>query len=126
MARLDIAWLVADPDFADRFDVIRTTTEVEATGRAYVTSGIFDNIVGVVSPGGSALSRSAEGERVGGDITIYTAFRLQLGSVGTTADKVRWPVGGGDIYTVRAINDWGGGFVEATCEVFAPEPAAPF
>ncbi len=118
MPLLDVSDIVTDPDFADTFDVIRTTVGVGSGGRNEVTATqTFPGVVGTVTQNaGVALQRLAEGERTTSIISVLTPFRLTDGAGPLGADQVVWS---GRTYTVMNVSDWsrfGAGFVRALCE----------
>ena len=124
---LDLSDIVTDPDFADTFDVIRTTITQGDDGRAYPIEVPTLGVVGVVTQGaGDELKREAVGERVEGNITIHTTFPLQPGEQGKTADIVIWPAGSQNRYAVMVTSDYQrvGGFVAAQCSRLAIVPPA--
>ena len=115
---LDMSDIVSDPDFADTFDVIRTSVVTSNDGRGHPVEVPMPGIIGTVTQGpGDELVRERDGERIRGDIMIHTTFRLQDGEAGKTADIVVWPAGSQERYTVTLTSDYSrlGGFVAAAC-----------
>jgi len=124
---LDMSDIVNDADFADTFQVIRTTVAVGNDGRGAANAANPVTAIGVVTQGrGDELVRERDGERIQGDILIHTTFRLQDGEAGKTADIVVWPAGSGDRYTVTQTSDYSrlGGFVAAICTRLTIIPVA--
>ena len=113
MPLLDVSDVLADPDFATVFDVLRNATAT-SQGKTVLTPTTFSNIIGVVTPATSnELQRMPDTERMAGSITIRTVFRLTSGDAENTADIITWR---GRQYTVESLQDWsefGAGYVEA-------------
>lgn len=118
MALLDVTEVLLDPDFIDMGIVCeRNVQTVGSNGRAVNTPTeiIFCGVV--TSDSGDILERIQAAERIKGSITIHTKFSLNDGSVGFSADIVRWQ---GRRYTVSNVNDYshfGPGFVCASCDL---------
>lgn len=125
--RLDVTDVLRDPAFKDVIDVIRNTSVVDDHGFNVVTPKTYRNVSAVVTQaGGDVLRRQIAGERIEGNISVYTMFRLTDGrdfaNNDLTADIVIYD---GNKYTVTSVKDysrWGQGFVAATCELLPLQP----
>ena len=117
MASIDITELLDDPDFSDTFFLRRQHQNIDSSGLAHnaETSVACD---GVCFPGeGNKLIRTRDGDRVESDMTIVTRTILRAGRGGEPADNVEWM---GQRYVVTLVEDyanWGGGFVQARCNL---------
>ena len=117
MASIDITELLDDPDFSDTFFLRRQHQNIDSSGLAHnaETSVACD---GVCFPGGgNKLIRTRDGDRVEADMTIVTRTILHDGRGGEPADNVEWM---GLRYVVTLVEDyanWGGGFVQARCNL---------
>lgn len=117
MASIDITELLDDPDFSDTFFLRRQHQTIDSSGLAHntETSVACD---GVCFPGGgNKLIRTRDGDRVEADMTIVTRTILHDGRGGEPADNVEWM---GKRYVVTLVEDyanWGGGFVQARCNL---------
>ncbi len=125
--RLDVTSVLANPAFADVIDVIRNVSVVDDHGYNTITPRTIKDVSAVVTQaGGDILRRQVAGEHIEGNISVYTRFHLTDGRDATrdlTADIV---VYAGNKYTVANVKDysrWGGGWVNATCELLPLEPA---
>lgn len=117
MAFLDVSDILTDPDFVDKLQVERNAQSVSAAGLGSVTPAISPFYGVVTNASGEAMTRNAEGERVGGTIIIHTKFRLIAGDEVNVADVVQWQ---GRRYTVKAVDpyvNFGQGFSAATCDL---------
>lgn len=113
---IDVSEILDDPEFALVFAVQRANVSIDDHGRSVIAPVAPFTAVGSVQPEGGELVLTAEGTRVSRWILVVTTTRLQLATETTAADKVLW---GGQLYTVRSIDDWsayGVGFVEARAE----------
>jgi len=117
MALIDVTELLDDPDFSDTFFLRRQHQNIDSSGLAHnaETSVACD---GVCFPGGgNKLIRTRDGDRVESDMTIVTRTILHDGRGGVPADCVEWM---GQRYVVTLVEDyanWGGGFVQARCNL---------
>jgi galactose-6-phosphate isomerase len=120
---LDITDILADPDFADKFNVTRYTQTITSGGMATNTPAVIYNVSGVVTANDNIeLLKMPDGELLSGSITIITKFRLTDGSGALDADVVTWH---GRTYQVKTIGDWSGwgaGFIEAVCTLNVVSP----
>lgn len=117
MAFLDVDDILTDPDFADTLVCERNSQAVGNDGLAVLVTR-KQSFTGIVtSNSGDILDRLTGGERIRGSITVHTAYRLQDGSSGYTADIIEWRC---KRYTVSQVNDYshfGRGFVAANCDL---------
>jgi hypothetical protein len=91
---------------------------VDAPGYYYASGSVQP------SPGRDLL-QLPETERAGVFITVVTTFRLFPLTATTAPDQVVWQ---GKNYRVKHVNDWsewGGGFVNAICELTDVIPDGP-
>jgi galactose-6-phosphate isomerase len=117
MALIDVSEILSDPDFADVLICERIAQTVGEDGIAVNTPSLFTFVGVVTNDAGDQLDRGGGGERMTGNITVHSAFRLQQGAPGFTADIVRFK---GRRYTVSQVGDYshmGAGFVAATCDL---------
>lgn len=117
MPLLDVSEVIADPDFSDDLQVIRSFRSVDNTGRTVDTPGFYDTYGSVQPAPQASLVQIPEAERSGSYISVVTPFRLIPLTDSTSPDQVVWQ---GRSYRVRMLRDWstyGTGFVEAICEL---------
>lgn len=118
MALLDVTDILLDPDFMNTGLVCeRIAQTVNDDGMGVNTTTLMPFAAVVTNDAGDILERIAVGERIKGNITIHTKFRLQDGADGLTADIVQWR---GRRFTVTNVSDWshfGRGFVAASCDI---------
>lgn len=123
MPNLDVSDLLTDPDFADKFDVLRTTESVSSGGMVQQSVQTISSVIGVVTPmSDRELSRLPDAERLTGQVMVYTKFRLSDGEGNRTADIVRWA---DEEYTVVSTDNYsrfGAGFIAARCVL---KPVSP-
>jgi hypothetical protein len=104
---LNVAEVVADPEFALALVCLRRTQTVGADGTARVTWRRIAFTGVITADDGTILDIIAEDTRTTGAITIHTTFALQ------DADHVAW---GGTEYIVDRRYDYSPyGFVRAHC-----------
>lgn len=128
MALIDVTQLLYDPDLIDIFSVISSTAVVNSAGVMVITQGSPVPARGVVIPGRSNMRRLDDGTRVEAYIDIYTTYRLNGGTKAddansAPADIVIWQ---SRKYTVAAVEHWedfGAGFVHASCDLLPLNPA---
>lgn len=127
MPDLDVTEVLSDPDFVDTFTIVSTARSmasgvpVDAPAPPVLASG-------VVIPGKSNLRRADDGARLDAYIDIYTQAALTNGyktddTLSQLADVVTWR---NRSYTVMVIEDWsnyGSGFIKASCDLLALNPA---
>lgn len=116
MARLDVSHLMTDPDFMDRFTVIKMTQTL-VKGRAVNTETATQARGVVMANDGLKLARNMDGSLVSGAITIHTRTKLVSGVAGQDADEIEW---NGQRYTVSMVADfsnWGRGFYSTVCQL---------
>lgn len=117
MALLDVSQILADPDFATSFDVLRNAETVDLTGMRQVVQAGFVGQSGVVVPVRVDIVRFPDSARMMGSIKIYTQFMLIVESPGYAADIINFA---GKSYMVASIEDWsqfGAGYFCATCQL---------
>lgn len=116
MALLDVSEVLSDPDFMDSgLTCYRRTQAVGANGMATNAETPYTFSAVVTSASGFELNREPDGEFIKGLIAVHTAFRLQDGADGLTADEILWQ---GKRYTVEKIDNYahfGRGFISAIC-----------
>ena len=117
MPYLDVSSILLDPDFADRFTVIRRIETVGQTGRSSTSNQTFPNIVGVITAADPTdLERREDFQSTPRLISIVTKFKLQGEVKGRQPDLVSWI---GDNFLVKKIDIYtrfGTGFIQAICE----------
>lgn len=115
MARLDVNDVLTDPDFMDGGLICYRKAQIIGDDGIAVINETPSLFSAVVTSGGGDVRRNDVGEIETGSITVHTAFKLQAGADGYTADEILWS---GQRWTVEKINNYtnfGRGFVEATC-----------
>lgn len=116
MATLDVSEILADSDFVDDFQVVRSQRSVNAQGLTVDTPGVYFTFGNVQPTPDSTLRRLPEAERIGDFMTVVTQFQLRALTSTTAPDQVVW---NGRNYRVMVVNDWsnyGRGFVQAVCK----------
>lgn len=126
MARIDVSFLLDDPDFIDDFVVNRFRHTVDVNGRVIaVPIGAVTTHGSVQAAGGRTMTLMPDLTTVNGTIDIWTKYRLEVSSDTTLADIVTWQ---GRHYKVMSVQPWtnyGFGFIHASCtmlEFLAPPP----
>lgn len=123
MGRLDVTDIVLDPDFvvpaSDPLAPLctRNVETVGDNGRSIVTGTTTPFSATVLNDRGKRVQRTPDGERVPGNIVVFSKFRLIAGDDNHTADIVTWD---GRTYTVveaKSYSHFGRGFVRAVCEL---------
>lgn len=115
MANLDVTELLADPDMANDFVVVRTGVVMSASGEAIETPQQFYTY-GVVGPAsGQTLQLLPDEARTTASIRVITPFRLVPATDTTEADMILWDQRYWRVTLLSPFNNWGEGFVDATC-----------
>lgn len=111
---IDVSELMTDPDFVQPVTIMRRTDTVGTDGLTIVLETAFPGVLASVQPaGGDTLALLPEALRVGGVLSIWTAFSLRQASGTALSDEVIWR---GARYVVMTLTDWGlpqNGFYEA-------------
>lgn len=112
---MNLAGVLANPDFVSQFLCTRQTQSVDNGGLA-TNAPSYQVFYGVVAGApGLSLKREAEGARIAGSIQIFTTFCLRDGRSGSDADLVTWC---GRQYTVVRVQDYTAyGFVAADLDL---------
>lgn len=100
----NVRGLMADPDLAWPFDIVRRTESL-VKGRAVISTQ-EEHAMGVVQPATPReLERLPEADRVKSTLVVFTASPLFVDddSSGKAADGIRWQ---GELYTVSAVENW--------------------
>lgn len=112
---INVAELLADPDFVEEVAVLRRTMPVGSTGRGSLVE-TADTIVGSVQDGTDpeTLAKLPEAARWSDVVTVYTADRLEAEAVGGYGDVV---LVDGRRYLVKLIDEnfRRFGYVRAVC-----------
>lgn len=129
MPTLDLSFLTADSLIAgDPFNVNRRAESIDDNGRTVIATTVISAVGAVYPTPPNDLVRTTDAGYANKSITVVTSFDLRMTSTGFQPDQVEWPVGSGDLYVVRMLNDYsryGTGFVEAQCEAVGAQQMAP-
>lgn len=121
MARIDVSFLLTDPDFCDYVTLIRRASTINEYGEHVITETSSTIMAVVQSPNNEELERVAEGARWTDYIDVYYKGRLTAESPGGYADIIVW---NGRRYQVFQVNEdfinWGLGFTKALCKIEEP------
>lgn len=116
MALIDVAPLIIDPDFCDRFTLIKRSATINQYGEM-VLSETPQSIIGVVqnvSP--EVLKRFPDDAQLWDGITVWYRGRLEAQSPNGYCDVILW---NGYRYLVKFVNEqfmnYGSGWTEALC-----------
>lgn len=116
MPLLDVSDIVSDPDFADRFSVIRRKETVGTDGRATVVEQVFRNVSGVVTAASANdLDRREDYQNMTRSINVVTTFKVQGLVTGYQPDIILWRGTRHLVKHVDAYPQFGRGFVQAEC-----------
>lgn len=125
MALLDVNQVILDPDFADRFQVVRRAETITQLGRSAVLNAPIE-ATGVLYPtGDNSLVRQEDQQHGVKTLTCVTPFRLRQAAPGYQPDLVIFR---GVTFVVRAVEDYaqfGAGFVVAQCSSLETIDAPP-
>jgi hypothetical protein len=118
MALLDVDNVLLDPDFTDKFNVIRRPANADNEGRLTTAGAIvFNSILGVVNIADpSDLNREDDYDIFSRAISVITQFRLRGQSEGFMPDIIVWR---GNNYVVTNFSpfpQYGNGFYEVIAE----------
>lgn len=126
MARIDVSELTHDPDFADKFVVVRRDQSTAADGRSQITPTTFNRVIGVVTAQGPAdLIVLEDGQRMPRVVSVVTKFRLRGPADNVLPDQV---IIDGVTFTITQIlpfTRFGAGFVEAIATSMNAQNAPP-
>lgn len=110
MPFLDVSSVLLDPDFADRFTVIRRVESVSDYGRRVLSLTNLPAVGVVTMASPDDLKRVPEGQTFDRTLSIVSKFPFFGASVGYQPDLVLWY---GDLYIVVALDPYpqfGAGF----------------
>lgn len=117
MPYLDVTAVLFDPDFADKFNVIKRVETVGANGRSVTANQTILNVIGVITAGNqNDLNRREDFQAMTRSISVVTKFRLQGEVQGRQPDLILWL---GDYFIVKHTENYsrfGAGFIQAECE----------
>lgn len=120
MPFLDVSDIASDPDFADRFTVVRRAETVDMHGRSTVTERLFKNVIGVVTAGSpNDLDRAADYQTMTRSLTVVTKFALQGVVTGYQPDIILWRGTRHLVKHVAPYPQFGQGFYQAECSSMA-------
>lgn len=117
MAQLDVSDILTDPEFMDRFTVVRNLQTINDKGRAVNTEDQTPARGVITANNGMQLNRQPDGSLVNGAITIHTRYRLISGADGRDADEVIWQCTRYIVDNVSDYSHYGRGFVAASCVI---------
>ena len=116
MPLLDVSDIVDDPDFADRFTVVRRKETVDTHGRATVVEQLFKKVVGVVTMGSpNDLDRREDYQNFTRSITVVTRFAVQGVVAGYQPDLIEWRGTRHLVKHVAPYPQFGRGFYQVEC-----------
>jgi galactose-6-phosphate isomerase len=125
MPQLDVTDILLDPEFAERFTVLRRTEIVTSFGKSVVTSQEL-SAIGVITAGpDDRLTREADYQAMTKSIVIVTKFPLRGPAPGFQADIILWH---GDKFLISLLDDYSGygpGFVQANADSIDTVDIAP-
>lgn len=120
MPFIDVSDIVTDPDFADRFSVIRRAQTVDGYGRASIAETQTDNVLGVVTMGSpNDLDRREDYQNFTRSITVVTRFALQGVVTGYQPDIILWRGTRHLVKVCQPYPQFGRGFYQAECSSMA-------
>ena len=126
MPFLDVTDITLDPDFADRFTVIRRAEVVDNYGRPTITEQLFANVVGVVTVGApNDLDRREDYQNFTRSLTVVTRFAVQGVITGFQPDIIQWRGTRHLVKHVAPYPQFGRGFYQVECSSMANTDAAP-
>jgi hypothetical protein len=116
MPHLDVSVVLLNPQFAERFTVLRRTETVSAFGKSTITPQEL-SAIGVITAGpDDSLTREADYQAMAKSIIVVTRFPLRGPSPGFQPDMILWH---GDRFVVNLLDDYAGygpGFVQAQAD----------
>jgi hypothetical protein len=116
MPFLDVSDITCDPDFADRFTVVRRQETVDGFGRAGVTERLFHKVVGVVTMSSpNDLDRREDYQNFTRSITVVTKFAVQGAVIGYQPDLIEWRGTRHLVKHVAPYPQFGKGFYQVEC-----------
>ena len=120
MPFLDVSDIVTDPDFADKFKVIRRKELVDAYGRVTTSDQIFRNVVGVVTMSSpNDLERQADYQNFTRSISVVTRFAMQGEVTGYQPDIIEWRGTRHLVKVCQPYPQFGRGFYQVECSSMA-------
>lgn len=116
MALIDVSEVLDDPDFLDTITIVRVVAAVNAYGENELTESSFEAPAVVQPASPDTLARLPDSVRSQDAITVwYKGLLKSSAGADSYPDKVVW---GGYTFVVHAtdpFNNYGAGYVEATC-----------
>ena len=117
MARIDVSFLLKDPDFVNSISIVRRTTTVNDFGENELTEETISAIASVQAADGKTLLSLPETARLEDYKNIYTKTKLIADETGKYSDIIIWE---GNRYQLIKIYPWGNfgqGWYKGLCKI---------
>lgn len=115
MANIDVSDLMVDPDFVNKFEIVRRLAAINDFGEAVFTESSFPIIGSVQAGDGATLKRLPEGAQLEDTKTIYSKTQLRANVPGGYSDIVIWKCKRYQVLTVMPWENWGAGWYRCDC-----------
>ena len=116
MPLLDVSDLTTDPDFADRFTIVRRQEVVDSQGRVTTANRVYPNLLGVVTASTpNDLERGEDYQNMTRSLTVVTKFRVQGIVTGYQPDIIQWRGTQHLVKHVAPYPQFGQGFYQVEC-----------
>ncbi len=122
MAKIDVSFLLTDPDFTDQVTRIQRSSTVNEWGEQVITESTSTITAVVQGPSTEILARFPNLAQLSDAISVWYKGQLTAQKAGGYSDVIVWS---GKRYQVKEVSEdfasWGEGFTMAICEL---EPAS--
>lgn len=115
MPLLDVSDIVTDPDFSDRFTVVRRAETVDGSGRPSIAEQLFPAVGVVTMSSPNDLDRREDYQNFTRSITVVTRFAVQGVVAGYQPDLIEWRGTRHLVKHVAPYPQFGRGFYQVEC-----------
>lgn len=118
MAKIDVSFLLTDPDFTDQVTLIKRAVSFNQWGEQVITETTSTITAVVQGPSTEILQRFPNAAQLTDAIAVWFKGQLTAQNPGGYADVIIWS---GKRYQVKEVSEdfmnWGQGFTMALCDL---------
>lgn len=118
MAKIDVSFLLTDPDFTDKVTLIKRASTINQWGEQVITDTSSTITAVVQGPSTEILARFPNMAQLSDAISVWYKGQLTAQSAGGYGDVIVWA---GKRYQVKEVSEdfanWGEGWTMALCEL---------
>lgn len=115
MALIDVSSLMNDPDFVNKFTIIRRSSRVNTFGENELYDTYVSAIGSIQAGNGDTLLRLPEAARKQNAMTIYTKTELRSDECGGYSDIILWKNQRFQVLVISPWSNFGEGWYMCDC-----------